>query len=159
VAVPAEPPVVAVAPASPKPERPAVAAAAEEKGAVNQQRVAPQRAEPQDDSVAWWWRVAARQNIQPVADAAPAAEIVELPDLPLKTSTGAVGVAIHTEVPAGRQELEGTAPRNTTYTVQWGDSINKIARLHGVSASALVEANGLKDPNYVQAGMKLTIPK
>jgi hypothetical protein len=156
---PEQPPIAATATARPHPEHAAVAAAAEEKGAVNQQRVPLQSAEPQDDSVARWWRVAARQNIQPVADAAPAAEIVELPDSPRKTSTGAVGVAIHTEAPAARQEMDGTAPRNTTYTVQWGDSISKIARLHGVSASALVEANGLKDPNYVQAGMKLTIPK
>jgi LysM repeat protein len=44
------------------------------------------------------------------------------------------------------------------HTVQRGETLAEIAREHGVSISALAEANGLDDPNLVVAGTVLTIP-
>jgi len=44
------------------------------------------------------------------------------------------------------------------YTVQWGDTLYSIARRFGVSVDAIVQANGLTDPNYIRAGQVLIIP-
>lgn len=46
----------------------------------------------------------------------------------------------------------------TKYTVKAGDTLSGIAASLGVSAAAIQDANGLKDPNAIQAGMVLTIP-
>ncbi len=45
-----------------------------------------------------------------------------------------------------------------TYTVQPGDSAFKIARNFGIAQEALLEANGISNPNRVYAGQVLTIP-
>jgi|SRR5579875_290595 len=47
---------------------------------------------------------------------------------------------------------------STTYVVQTGDNLTTIAQRFGTSVQALAAANGLSDPNYVQAGTTLTIP-
>ncbi len=44
------------------------------------------------------------------------------------------------------------------YPVRWGDTLSSIARYTGVSASAIAQANGLRNPNYVYAGQALWIP-
>ncbi|MCM1451328.1 MAG: LysM peptidoglycan-binding domain-containing protein [Clostridium sp.] len=50
------------------------------------------------------------------------------------------------------------ASGTTTYTVRKGDSLDKIARKHGVTVKAIKTANGLKN-DKIQAGQKLKIPK
>jgi D-gamma-glutamyl-meso-diaminopimelic acid endopeptidase CwlS len=44
------------------------------------------------------------------------------------------------------------------YTIQSGDSLDKIASNFGVSSKALKEANGIDDPLKLQIGKKLVIP-
>jgi len=44
------------------------------------------------------------------------------------------------------------------YVVQWGDTVYSIARRFGVSAQALIAANGLVNPNLIRAGQVLIIP-
>jgi len=44
------------------------------------------------------------------------------------------------------------------YVVQPGDTVGAIAAAFGVSVGAIVEANGLADPNYIYVGQQLTIP-
>jgi LysM repeat protein len=44
------------------------------------------------------------------------------------------------------------------YTIQAGDSLDKIARSFGVSSRALREVNGIDDPLKLQIGKKLVIP-
>ncbi|HEX9015309.1 MAG TPA: LysM peptidoglycan-binding domain-containing protein, partial [Chloroflexota bacterium] len=44
------------------------------------------------------------------------------------------------------------------YTVQPGDTLSGIASTFGVSASAIQDANGLANPDALQAGMVLSIP-
>jgi len=46
----------------------------------------------------------------------------------------------------------------STYTVVRGDSAIKIARRFGVDEGALLDANGISDPNRVYVGQVLTIP-
>ena len=51
-----------------------------------------------------------------------------------------------------------TADNTTTYTVQPGDSAFRIARNFGVDQQALLDANGITNPNRVYVGQVLTIP-
>ena len=44
------------------------------------------------------------------------------------------------------------------YPVRWGETLFSIGRVTGVSAWAIAQANGLANPNYVQAGSSLWIP-
>ena len=44
------------------------------------------------------------------------------------------------------------------YTVERGDTINSISRKCGVSVSALLQANGIPDPNYIFPGQQLRLP-
>jgi LysM repeat protein len=55
----------------------------------------------------------------------------------------------------------GAAPvasSGTTYVVQPGDSIFRIASRHKVSQQSLMRANGISDPRKMKTGMKLSIP-
>lgn len=45
-----------------------------------------------------------------------------------------------------------------TYTIQRGDTLYKIAISHGVTVAALVQANGITNPNIIYAGQVLIIP-
>lgn len=45
-----------------------------------------------------------------------------------------------------------------THVVQAGESLSLIAANYGTTVDALVEANGLSDPNYVYVGQELVIP-
>ena len=45
-----------------------------------------------------------------------------------------------------------------TYTVQQGDTLSYIAGQFGVTIEALVAANGLANPDAIQAGQKVIIP-
>ena len=44
------------------------------------------------------------------------------------------------------------------YPVYWGQTLASISRATGVSAWAIAQANGLANPNYIQAGQSLWIP-
>ncbi len=52
----------------------------------------------------------------------------------------------------------GSTAASTTHVVQPGDTLSIIARDHGVSLSALMEANGITDPHRVRAGATLVVP-
>lgn len=45
-----------------------------------------------------------------------------------------------------------------TYTVAGGDSLYWIARSFGTTVGAIVEANGIKNPDLIHVGQVLTIP-
>jgi len=45
-----------------------------------------------------------------------------------------------------------------THVVRSGESLDSIARSHGTSVRALVEANGISNPNLILAGKQLVIP-
>lgn len=45
-----------------------------------------------------------------------------------------------------------------TYTVRAGDTLSKIAAVHGTTWQALAKLNGIKDPNMIEAGQRLRVP-
>jgi len=46
-----------------------------------------------------------------------------------------------------------------SYTVQRGDTLSSISQRTGVSVSDLAKANGIKDPNRINAGQQISVPK
>ena len=50
------------------------------------------------------------------------------------------------------------AAQGTTYEVKPGDSLGFIALSHGTTVDAIVQANGLPNPNFIWVGQTLTIP-
>ncbi len=44
------------------------------------------------------------------------------------------------------------------YTVGWGDTLYSIAARYGMSVNVLMQANGLRNPNYIYIGQRLLIP-
>ncbi|QSQ21607.1 LysM peptidoglycan-binding domain-containing protein [Pyxidicoccus parkwayensis] len=52
----------------------------------------------------------------------------------------------------------GGGSGGSSYTVKSGDTLSGIAGRYGTSVSALQQANGIKNPNLIYAGQKLTIP-
>ncbi len=53
---------------------------------------------------------------------------------------------------------DGVAPTGGTYVVRAGDTLASIAYRHGTTVAALVRANGLRNPNFIYPGQRLTIP-
>ncbi len=56
-----------------------------------------------------------------------------------------------------------TLPPTTTttvveYVIQRGDTLDRIARRFGVTRQQLIDANGIEDPDRIQAGDTLVIP-
>lgn len=69
-----------------------------------------------------------------------------------ETSPTAVPTAVPTAEPTQ------PPPGGFTYCVQWGDTLYSIARRFGVTIDAIVQANGLANPNFIRAGQVLIIP-
>jgi murein DD-endopeptidase MepM/ murein hydrolase activator NlpD len=44
-------------------------------------------------------------------------------------------------------------------TVGYGDTVESIARRHGIPASAILQTNGIRDANQVRPGQRLVIPR
>ena len=44
------------------------------------------------------------------------------------------------------------------YTVQWGDSLSRIAIRYGTTVQAIAQANSIVNPNLIYAGQVLWIP-
>jgi LysM repeat protein len=64
---------------------------------------------------------------------------------------------------SGMAALQPASPlagptRSPTYVVQRGQTLAQIARLLGVSLAAIVNANGLSNPDRIYSGMVLRIP-
>jgi len=52
-----------------------------------------------------------------------------------------------------------TPQRQVTHIVQPGETLSSIARQYGVTSQAIMEANGLEDPNLLEVGQELVIPQ
>jgi LysM domain/Lamin Tail Domain len=81
----------------------------------------------------------------------------------------AAGLALYAPPVAERVAVDGTArplgtpvpTRRTTavnYTIKPGDSLSLIAANFGISTSALMQANGLTNPNLLAVGQVIVIP-
>lgn len=51
-----------------------------------------------------------------------------------------------------------SADAGSVHVVRAGETLNSIARAHGVSAAALAKANGISNPNLIKIGQRLVIP-
>ena len=47
---------------------------------------------------------------------------------------------------------------DTYYTVRYGDTLSGIAARHGTTTQAIMQANGIWNPNHIYAGQVLYIP-
>jgi LysM repeat protein len=68
-----------------------------------------------------------------------------------------------TPVPAEEgTEVAASTPSSTVgrkvHVVQEGETLSEIARMYGVTADALAQANGLDNPNAIRVGQALVIP-
>lgn len=89
-------------------------------------------------------------------------------DTPSAPAPGATGAASAATAPlatptsfTGMPNVGAPAPGTAlpqVYTVQSGDSLSAIAARFGIGLSALIEANGISDPNALQVGQQLRIP-
>ncbi|HMM42640.1 MAG TPA: LysM peptidoglycan-binding domain-containing protein [Thermomicrobiales bacterium] len=90
-------------------------------------------------------------DASPVVDATPT---VERPSaMPIVTPTAVVPTAEPTGTGAAVP-----AEHPDTYVVVEGDSLYAIALRFGVDLNALIELNGLSDPNDIIVGQELRIP-
>jgi LysM repeat protein len=51
-----------------------------------------------------------------------------------------------------------TTPQITSYVVQSGDTLSKIAGRFGVKAADIMALNGITRPDHIERGQKLKIP-
>lgn len=96
----------------------------------------------------------------PYAQAAPAgtpvATVTRAAALPIVTATP---IPAGATVPAPEPPRTGEDSENPdTYVVEEGDTLYAIALRFGVEIRAIIEANGLSNPNDIFAGQELKIP-
>ena len=60
----------------------------------------------------------------------------------------------------GFAPVQGAPPQTgqTIHVVRWGETLGSIAARYGVTVNAIMQANGLTNPNYVYVGQTLRIP-
>ena len=52
----------------------------------------------------------------------------------------------------------GASASTSTYTLKWGDTLEKVAARYRIPIEALTAANGIKNPNKVREGQTLKVP-
>ncbi|MEW6242354.1 MAG: LysM peptidoglycan-binding domain-containing protein [Chloroflexota bacterium] len=85
-----------------------------------------------------------------VPTAVPLEQLLPLPRPP--------GAPIYTPTPDALRVLPTPRQSVDEYVVQPGDTLGSIAFSRGVSLEALMQANGLTDPNLLEVGQTLVIP-
>lgn len=58
----------------------------------------------------------------------------------------------------GAPEAKRQGTSSLIHIVQWGENLTLVARRYGVTTTAIVQANGISNPNYIYAGQTLIIP-
>jgi uncharacterized membrane protein/LysM repeat protein len=61
--------------------------------------------------------------------------------------------------PARTDTPTATVPLQAIHVVQPGETVSSIGRFYGVSYQAIVEVNHLQDPNRIEVGQELLIPR
>jgi len=61
-------------------------------------------------------------------------------------------------IASSASQLESSAPPQTTYVVQQGDTLNLIAARFGTTAQAIADANGIQTTDIIDPGQVLIIP-
>lgn len=150
-AAPAAKPAEAPAPKPAEPAAPAPAKAAEPAPAAPAPAPAAPPAAPASAAPA----PAAPEAVETVVAEPPAPAPAPAPAAkPAATSEKPASPA--TKAAAGADKAAATG--GTTHTVARGDTLSRLAKKYGVSAQAIMEANGMKDADHLQLGKTLTIP-
>lgn len=68
------------------------------------------------------------------------------------------GSPILTPTPDAPHHLPSIRSEKDLYVVQPNDTLNKIARSYGISLNALIQANEIANPDYLEVGQELQIP-
>ena len=72
------------------------------------------------------------------------------------------GILLEKELNLENRNPNNIAPNNPYYIVQPGDTLLKIARMHGVDLNDLINENRriglIKDPNLIYPGQRIYIP-
>lgn len=76
----------------------------------------------------------------------------------LTLPAGGAAAPAATGMSAGTEMTSGSSGGGGTYVVKSGDTLTKIAKLHGTTVKALEAANPNVDPNHIKVGLKLNIP-
>ncbi len=76
----------------------------------------------------------------------------------LETETSIIALGQTLLLPATSDDLRIAAP-NRTHTVQPGESLGLIAQANDLSVQELLAANRISDPNTIQPGQKVVIPR
>ncbi len=115
--------------------------------------------EPYRSAHLWVDVVAYRTVETPGVPAAPTATP------PPPTEPTATPVSVKTAVPSPSatplptETPVATTRAQRTHVVQPGETLSSIARQYGVTYQAILEANGLEDPNLIAVGQELIIPQ
>ncbi len=87
---------------------------------------------------------------EPIPTATPTYSPTSLGIIPTNTPVGAGPAPAPTAAPV--------TPSTTIYTIQRGDTLNRIAARFGTTVDAIVQRNGILNPNLIIVGQQLTLP-
>ena len=91
---------------------------------------------------------------RPEPTVTPTYSPTELGIIPTNTPVGAGPTATAVSPTA----VPTAPPTTATYTVQSGDTLNRIAARFGTTVNAIVQLNGILNPNLIIVGQQLTLP-
>src|SRR5262245_9046165 len=95
-----------------------------------------------------------RVESRPLAPQAAQAQPIQ-PATKLAAATPGAGSVVRRPAPAGNWSWDG----GKAITVGAGDTIDAIARRHGVPASVIIQANNMTPPATIYPGQRLVIPR
>jgi len=93
----------------------------------------------------------------PAADFAPSGGVTPTPTV-FATPVRPPGTPPPTPTPDRPRALPTLRAQDADYVVQWGDTLGVLAARFDVSVQAIMDANGLTNPNALEVGQKLIIP-
>jgi LysM domain len=96
-------------------------------------------------------------QIVAVVASAPAPRATLAPATLVPTPPETIGPSA-TATPAATEIAASPSPSPRIHVVRRGEYVSQIALLYGVTPEAILEANDIPDPNYVEIGDELVIP-
>jgi LysM repeat protein len=98
-------------------------------------------------------------QVSPADQASPVQTPTASPATPIPSETPVVPTSVPTITPASATLTATlTTGGSTTYVVQAGDNLFRIALRYGTTVEAVASANGIANPALISVGQSLTIP-
>jgi murein DD-endopeptidase MepM/ murein hydrolase activator NlpD len=107
------------------------------------------------------YSAAGRVETQPLPAPSPPATVAAAPAptyTPAAYTPGSGGYHSNADV-TGSASGHWTWNGGSPVTVGYGETIESIARKHGVPAAALMQTNGIREPGQIRPGQRLVIPR